>query len=96
MNADSFIDCLREAELIGRTGRVTRILPTFVEADGPSAPLGALCRIETSANGEGVLAEVVGVNAGSVVLAFSLPVFWTGYSLVLLFGITWWATGIFS
>ncbi len=74
MNDHPFLTRVRSADLVGRTGRVTRILPTYVEADGPSVPLGAICRIETkpSLGGDGqgeVLAEVVGVNRSSIVLA---------------------------
>lgn len=40
---------LRLVDPVARTGRVTRILPTHIEGDGPNLPLGALCSIETSA-----------------------------------------------
>jgi flagellum-specific ATP synthase len=68
------LERLRETELIGRTGRVTKVLPTSIEADGPAAPLGALCRLETTAPADGracaqILAEVVGVHQDHVVLA---------------------------
>lgn len=33
---------------VERTGRVTRIMPGWLEADGPSLPLGALCEVETA------------------------------------------------
>ena len=67
MTAHPFIARLQAADLVGRVGRVQRILPTYIEADGPNVPLGALCRIEVS-NGAPVLAEVAGVNPGSVIL----------------------------
>ena len=38
---------LKLADPVARTGRVTRILPTHIEADGPNLPLGALCSVET-------------------------------------------------
>jgi flagellum-specific ATP synthase len=41
---------------VARTGRVRRILPTHVEADGPNLALGALCDIET---GDGKVAAMV-------------------------------------
>ena len=31
---------------VARSGRVTKIMPTHIEADGPNLPLGALCTIE--------------------------------------------------
>ena len=68
-----FLTRLRTTELIGRVGRVQKILPTYIEADGPNLPLGALCQIE-ALNGASplasspVLAEVVSVNANSIIL----------------------------
>lgn len=46
-------------------------MSTFVEADGPWAPRGAICTIETrrSTGSGAALAEVVGVGADGVVLA---------------------------
>lgn len=71
MTAHRILQRLREVELVGRTGRVQRILPTFVEADGPTCSLGSLCAIEArGAPEEGwPLAEVVGVQSNAVVLA---------------------------
>lgn len=72
MTETGILDRIRKAELVGRSGQVTRILPTYVEADGPAAPLGALCTIETRSAGgaaELMLAEVVGVHPTSVILA---------------------------
>ena len=74
MTAHRFVQMLRTVDLAGRTGRVKRILPTFVEADGPNVPLHALCRIETrppigSDAAGSILAEVVSVNRESVILA---------------------------
>ena len=71
MSGQALISRLRGVDLVARTGRVRRILPTFVEADGPAIGLGALCEIASGArdNNEPVLAEVVGVSADGVVLA---------------------------
>ena len=68
MSVHPFIETLRASDLVGRTGRVRRIRSTFVEADGPNLPLGALCQIETI-GADSTLAEVVGVNEDSIVLA---------------------------
>jgi len=65
----AFVDAVREAELVVRTGRVRRIRSTFVEADGPNLPMGGLCEIETAVAGRAGLAEVVGVDEDGVVLA---------------------------
>jgi flagellum-specific ATP synthase len=45
----AFVQRLRAIDPVARTGRVTRILPTHIEADGPNLPLGALCAIEGGA-----------------------------------------------
>jgi flagellum-specific ATP synthase len=63
-----FVEMLRNVDLVARTGRVTKILPGHIEADGPNVPLGALCIIEGQSATESV-AEVIGINGGSVVLA---------------------------
>jgi len=67
----ALIERLRRVDLVAKTGRVRRILPTFVEADGPAIGLGGLCAIEAGPQGAetSVLAEVVGVSGGVVVLA---------------------------
>jgi flagellum-specific ATP synthase len=63
-------DWLRAVDPVSRTGRVRRILPTYIEADGPNMPLGALCLVEArSAAGPCVFqAEIVRVDQDSVVL----------------------------
>lgn len=73
MNDHRFLERVRAVDPITRTGRVRKILPTYVEADGPSVPLGALCMIETrpTAGGAGsasTLAAVVSINSESVIL----------------------------
>ena len=67
MIAQDALARIGQASLTSRDGRVRRILPTYLEADGPAASRGAVCMVETR-DGAGVLAEVVGVNAQSVVL----------------------------
>lgn len=78
-----FLTQIRRADLVGRSGRVTRILPTFVEADGPAVAPGTLCRIEAERRGEApseaLLAEVVSVERDTVKLApleTGAPTFW--------------------
>lgn len=73
MTEHPFLDRVRGAELVGRTGRVRKVLPTYIEADGPNVPLGALCRVETlegssTRGATPVMAEVVSVNARSIIL----------------------------
>lgn len=73
MASHPFIERIRQGDLIGRVGRVQRVLPTFIEADGPALPVGAICRVETSRVGGGSgkpgLAEIVGIHPDRVVLA---------------------------
>lgn len=52
---------LRATNPLVRTGEVTQMVGTIIEARGPTAPTGAICEIETSAGP--VLAEVVGFHA---------------------------------
>ncbi len=73
MMEHSYLERVRTADLVGRVGRVQKILPTYIEADGPNMPLGALCRVEALSGvstiaSEPVLAEVVSVNANSIIL----------------------------
>jgi hypothetical protein len=60
------VNAVRTADVLVRTGTVTRIMPTFIEADGPGVSMGALCRIDSSPP---VMAEVVRVEIGRVTLA---------------------------
>jgi len=69
MIAHTFVEQVRSIELVRRAGRVRKILPTFIEADGPDAPLGALCDIEAKGKAGSVLAQIVRVGRDGVVLA---------------------------
>jgi flagellum-specific ATP synthase len=61
---------LRAADPVLRTGRVRKILPTHIEADGPGVALGTLCDVEAiSTNGTCTFsAEVVRVDRESITL----------------------------
>ncbi|HEV2818513.1 MAG TPA: FliI/YscN family ATPase [Allosphingosinicella sp.] len=59
---------LQLVDPVARTGRVTRILPTHIEADGPSLPLGALCAVETGNGAGAVIAAIARVDRASVSL----------------------------
>jgi flagellum-specific ATP synthase len=62
----AFVERLALVDPVVRTGRVSRILPTHIEADGPSLPLGGLCEIET--NSGAVMAMVARVDTDAVAL----------------------------
>lgn len=61
---------LRSADPILRTGRVRKILPTHIEADGPGVALGTLCEIEAMPGDDvrSFQAEVVRVDRDSITL----------------------------
>lgn len=67
MGTHRFIAELQSIDPIRRIGRVRRILPTHVEADGPFVPIGALCSIGDTA-GKNMLAEVAAIQESKVVL----------------------------
>lgn len=56
---------LREVPLAQRWGRVQRVQGLLVQAEGPAAVVGELCRIQSGA-GPGLLAQVVGLQPGRV------------------------------
>ncbi len=72
MHDHRFLSHLRSQDLLARTGRVRKILPTLIEADGPSVPLGTLCTIAgVAADGSAagtLTAEVVRVDRDAIVL----------------------------
>jgi flagellum-specific ATP synthase len=63
-------EALRSAELVQRIGWVRRLQGLAIEADGPRADLGEMCRVLPcgAEAGRPVLAEVVGLEPGRVVL----------------------------
>ena len=74
MMRHAFLEKVRAADLVARTGRVTRVSRTHIEADGPAVPLKTLCSVELTgrseaAPGGSMLAEVVGLNRDGIVLA---------------------------
>ncbi|WP_322026136.1 FliI/YscN family ATPase [Burkholderia sp. BCC1977] len=59
---------LRHFDPVMQFGRVTRIMPTFLEADGPGVPIGALCAIGPD-TARPRFAEVTRAERGRVTLA---------------------------
>lgn len=71
-NADELIGRLRSGSLVAASGRITRVMPTFLEANGPHAPVGTVCDILVR---RGTLrAEIVGIDERRVVLMPFAPV----------------------
>jgi flagellum-specific ATP synthase len=59
---------LRALDPVVWRGHVRRVQPTYVDADGPNLPLGALCRIAT-ADDDHILAEVARVDGEGIRLS---------------------------
>jgi len=71
MNAlRAYREHLRGVELHRRVGQVRRLQGLAIDAEGPDATVGELCRIRAAGapGGAGVLAEVVGLRSGEVTL----------------------------
>lgn len=60
------MSALKDHELVARTGRVTQVRGAMIEACGPSAQIGEVCRVERA--GQPLRAEVVGFGAGHTLL----------------------------
>ncbi len=59
------MSALRQLDPVLRMGRIRRVLPTLIEADGPNVPIGTLCRIGDA----NLLAQTVGLDNDKVSLA---------------------------
>jgi flagellum-specific ATP synthase len=67
MTLHHFQNRLRGIDPVLRQGRVRKIMPTFLEADGPNVALGALCTVEAQIGS--FAAEVVRVDRDGIVLS---------------------------
>src|SRR5512142_1581929 len=67
VSAHRFRDHLKSIDAVRRTGRVRRILPTSIEADGPALPIGALCRVHSD-GGPGDIAQVAAIDEQRIIL----------------------------
>jgi hypothetical protein len=56
---------LRAMPMVERHGRVIQMIGLVIESQGPMSAIGDICRIESSSNPDGVLAEVVGPHGYS-------------------------------
>jgi flagellum-specific ATP synthase len=61
-------DSVAAADLSRRLGWVRRVQGLSVQAEGPVAQVGEMCRIASDGHERGVLAEVIGLASGHVVL----------------------------
>lgn len=74
LRTEHAVSRLRAAELVSFSGRVTRVMPTFVESDGPHAPVGTLCELRSNGH-NAVTAEIASINGRCVTLMPYDPVF---------------------
>ncbi|WP_246797492.1 FliI/YscN family ATPase [Burkholderia perseverans] len=63
-----YVEAMRRVDPVARLGTVTRIMPTFIEADGPGVPVGSLC-VLGEASATPLHAEVTRAEVGRVTLA---------------------------
>lgn len=63
----AYLDAVRQARFVRRTGRVTHVSNQSLESVGPDAAIGEICEVATG-HGGSVLAEVVGIKPGRLVL----------------------------
>jgi len=63
-----YVDAVRGADLVRRSGRVTQFFGLVVEASGPDTFLGEVCEIYSRSKRQPISAEVVGVRDGKVLL----------------------------
>lgn len=68
MKEHRFIDCINALDPVTRWGSLQRIMPTWLEADGPSVALGSLCEIGGDDREPGCIAEVVKVDIDRIAL----------------------------
>ncbi|MBS0253861.1 MAG: FliI/YscN family ATPase [Proteobacteria bacterium] len=70
MNRAGVVEAIAATDTIARTGRLTRILPGALEADGPNVAIGTLCSVGPEAPGRAALiAEVIKVDTAHIALA---------------------------
>jgi FliI/YscN family ATPase len=65
---EALLERVRRADLVKLRGRVTRSLGQVIEASGPPAFVGEICRIHLGRNEAPLCAEVVGFAEGRVLL----------------------------
>lgn len=63
-----YLDRVRSANPIQLEGRVTKVVGTIIEGNGPSMPIGGVCRILSPAMEAPIMAEVVGFREKTLLL----------------------------
>lgn len=68
LHPERAIQELKNIESVIFSGQLIRVMPTWIEADGPNVPVGTLCRIASSNSHGYIHAEVIRVDAGGIAL----------------------------
>jgi flagellum-specific ATP synthase len=61
-----FLEAIEATDPVSRGGRLIRIMPTWLEADGPNVPLGTLCTV--GVGNASIVAEVIKVEIDRIAL----------------------------
>ena len=59
---------LTDLQLVQHRGKVVQIIGLVIESQGPRAAIGEICKLESSNNPEGIMAEVVGFRNQNLLL----------------------------
>jgi flagellum-specific ATP synthase len=65
---DRTIQLIRAIQPVTYSGSVIRVMPTWVEVNGPNVPVGALCKLVSGHGTADVLAEVIRVDEKGIAL----------------------------
>jgi flagellum-specific ATP synthase len=65
---DRKLERLKNFSPVTHTGKLVRIMPTWIEADGPNVPVGTLCTIGDIATLKPVCAEVIRIDSNGIAL----------------------------
>ena len=68
IDLDRYIRRIDSAQPIRAEGKVTKVVGTIIEGNGPAMPVGGVCRILSSGGSDPISAEVVGFRDGSLLL----------------------------
>lgn len=62
------LEVVQQTSMVENRGKVVQVIGLVIEAEGPLAAVGEVCRIESARRGETILAEVVGFKNNRVLL----------------------------
>lgn len=69
LNLATYTHAVESAEPITTEGRITKVVGTVLEANGPAMPVGGVCRVIPLSRGRGAVpVEVVGFREGRILL----------------------------